>query len=501
MDVDTNSKMFELKKIVFIGFGAVARTVLTMMTIKEQKFLNLPILIIEPLDISKSEIIGELFEMNKSSDEEHILFNKENNIQCKWLQYKLSRDNIEDVFEDEIGNNAYIIDLSIRCDTLDIVNQCDKYECLYINTSLDRWDNEYDEKDKNWGDDLKKETLYTLSKHVRNGKKGKMTCCVNHGMNPGLISHFVIKTLEYMALNNGQGNNEEWIKLIRDKKYNIIAEKLGLSLIQISERDTQVSKKVTTEKKYINTWSVVGLMDEAVDPVQITLGTFERLIPDVSVIDNESGQLILPIRGYQLRTISYEPKGGKLSGCCIPHAECYSLGEFLQTDKYRPSIYYSYLVPDNAKIMLHYLDFSTMEKYKILRSDEIKHGYDSVGCLCYFRNTKKKDKITNVVWNGTIISNDFAKKISHEINATCIQVAISILAAMNWSIQNPHMGYIEPEQVDSSFVMKYCKDYLGETYIQDVTEFIDDEYLSDQLYDLIVTPDVLYSNWADIRFD
>ena len=62
--------------------------------------------------------------------------------------------------------------------------------------------------------------------------------------------------------------------------------------------------------------------------------------------------------GHELKTISYEPAGGKLIGMNIPHAECYSLVDFLKIDtQYRPSIHYSYLPSDNCKLITHYRDF------------------------------------------------------------------------------------------------------------------------------------------------
>ena len=45
-----------------------------------------------------------------------------------------------------------------------------------------------------------------------------------------------------------------------------------------------------------------------------------------------------------MRTHSFEPVGGALIGFNIPHAECYSLVDFLRVgETYRPGSHYSYL--------------------------------------------------------------------------------------------------------------------------------------------------------------
>lgn len=90
---------------------------------------------------------------------------------------------------------------------------------------------------------------------------------------------------------------------------------------------------------------------------------------------------------------------------------------------------------------------------------------------------------------GSIVDNEMAKAISPEINATCAQVAISVLACVEWMLLNPHRGIIEPEFVDSEFILDYCREWLGEFYVADVTE--DCKIESDQLEDLLKSPNYI----------
>ena len=73
-------------------------------------------------------------------------------------------------------------------------------------------------------------------------------------------------------------------------------------------------------------------------------------------------------------------------------------------------------------------------------------------------------------WTGSILDNEFAKEISPEINATTIQVGISTLSAILYMIKHPFLGVIEPEQLDTKFVLDYCKPYLGQFVCKDVSD-------------------------------
>lgn len=43
---------------------------------------------------------------------------------------------------------------------------------------------------------------------------------------------------------------------------------------------------------------------------------------------------------------------------------------------------------------------------------------------------------------------------------TCMQVAVSLLASIEWMIENPHMGIIEPEDVDTVRKISINGDYI-----------------------------------------
>jgi homospermidine synthase len=450
----------DIKQLVFIGFGMVAKTLLTLMHKDKNYLLEKPILIIEPTNILTSEIISTLFSFK------YLSKNTYTSGESVWLEQKITKTNYKHIFDTFISNNSIVIDLAFRVDTKSLIQECDKKQCLYVNTAIDEWDPV-----------MLSDIKLNLMKHT-----SSMTAVLNSGQNPGLVSHYMKFLIKRLSID---WNDQQALHYCHNHQYNLAAEQLGIRLIQISERDTQKSHLVTTEDIFYNTWSVVGLLDEAMDSTAVAWGSHEKDIPTNSYFD-KLGQLILPTLGYQVRTRSYEPRGGVLSGYCIPHAESYSLLQFLKTETYSPTIYYSYLLPDNGKLITNYLEYALdkhglPKQYHILRSDEIYEGYDSVGCLVYFDNNK-------TYWIGSIIDNTFALSISPEINATCIQVAISVLATMMWMIKNPHKGIIEPEVLDTDEILDFCIPWLGDIFYSQV----DFPHKGDTFKDLVLSPSNLF---------
>jgi homospermidine synthase len=440
-----------ISQLVFVGFGAVARCLFSLIPIKEPEWLSIPIVIVDPRKDLKEDVVLTTAPYT-------------NNIVV--VNDAIEKDNLHTFFDKHVLENAIVFDLSYRIDTTEILRECDKKKCIYANTAIDYWERvEYD-----WDkDDMEKHTLaYLRNKIDKKCKSHKTTAILNHGMNPGLVSHYVKYALK--KLHGG------------DKDYSTMARELGLTTIHISERDTQKTPLHVSEKGYMNTWSVKGLYDEGIDPVQVSWGTHEKwMSPWINKHHlKKYGQVFFPLRGMQMKLRSYEPKGGELIGVCIPHSESASLSKLLNTDSYRVSAYYVYSLPDVAKVSVHYMESLKDEfDYYVLKAKDIeKGGYDSVGCLMFLKNKR--------VWVGAVQPIERALEISPEINGTCLQVAASILSSVKWGIQNPTKGIVDPEDVDTDFVLKYCDYWMGDFIMKDVTDETRD--LSDQFHELVVSP-------------
>src|ERR1700680_298374 len=93
---------------------------------------------------------------------------------------------------------------------------------------------------------------------LRNGAKQTPTAVLTHGANPGLVSHLVKQALLNIAKDTGveagtPGSREAWPKL---------AQTLGIRVMHIAERDTQVTNVPKVANEFVNTWSVDGFVSE-----------------------------------------------------------------------------------------------------------------------------------------------------------------------------------------------------------------------------------------------
>ena len=168
-----------------------------------------------------------------------------------------------------------VLNLSVDVSSLALVRFCAENEALYVDTSIEPWPGIFD----NPMLDLRQRTNFIVrEKALQLAKElgpDAPTAVVDHGANPGLVSHFVKRALLDLdkRLRNGSvrpANREEWANLARE---------LEVSVIQVSERDTQASDRPKCHGEFINTWSIDGFVDELMQPVELSFGTDEKRMP------------------------------------------------------------------------------------------------------------------------------------------------------------------------------------------------------------------------------
>lgn len=342
-------------------------------------------------------------------------------------------------------NPHLIIDLSVYVGCVSIVNWAFTHGVMYISTAIEDWGNK-----KHW--DMEDEDIYesTLLIDQRSLLALNMydgpTILLDHGMNPGLISHFTKLSLEKMC-HKEKFPTDSYPQMARD---------LGVEVIQCSEVDTQRVNIKPNPSVFYNTWSCIGYYEEGTSPVQVGWGSHEKEIPD-AVVDIE--QRFLYQRGMDCRLRGHNPLVGEYVGLCIPHGESASISRYLTIDGYRPSSYYVY---KSSPISLESLErvrennYEMLSDYHVVTCDEIKDGADAVGALLMRENGK-------CYWGGTIIrKSDVPKEFRPYINPTTVQVACGVLAGIDYVINNPNKGVIFPEEVESHRVLELTERYLGE---------------------------------------
>ena len=103
---------------------------------------------------------------------------------------RITRENLDSVLSKYLAPGGLLIDLAWNLDTCTIIKWCHDHQVLFVNTSLEVWDSvgEIDTKDPVG------KSLYSRQMRLREMTAAwgdTVTSVIDHGANPGLISHFV----------------------------------------------------------------------------------------------------------------------------------------------------------------------------------------------------------------------------------------------------------------------------------------------------------------------
>lgn len=427
---------------------------------------------------------------------------------AKHIQIEIVQNNLLSILTEHAIKGDLIVDVSYNIYFKPVIQYCLDNQIFYINTSMERWpvENEFI-LDTN---DIYDRTLYHLHKVLENIKsKHSPTIVVEHGMNPGLISHFVklgIKNVAKEVIQHAELKKiytsvvQDLISAYNSNNFPLLAYILQLETVHCSENDTQIPKNKRKENEFMNTWGAYSFYGEGVDPVQLGYGTHEKKIRDsISPPKNsEQNQVFLPIRGVDLLFESYVPvQGGIIHGMVIPHGENDTIGRSLTLYKdgipvYRPSNYYVYspctVAWDSIKAVQKN-NYKMLDVQHPLRGNEIATGEDAVGALLIFKHNpidnllynKKGD--TASYWSGTILSIHDTRKLGFiYAGPTVIQVAISLISAIEWMLANPDKGICYPEELPYDMILNKCHKYLGKVF----TAWVPYKPLSTQLKAFII---------------
>ena len=109
----------------------------------------------------------------------------------KYVSDRVSEKNYKKLLAKYVGPGDLIIDLAWNIDCRAITSWCRENEVLYVNTSVEEWD-PYKDEQRN---DPTKYTLYARHMEIRKmlegwGDNRGTSMVVDHGANPGLVSHF-----------------------------------------------------------------------------------------------------------------------------------------------------------------------------------------------------------------------------------------------------------------------------------------------------------------------
>jgi homospermidine synthase len=377
----------------------------------------------------------------------------------KFIVQPIVPANLESTLAPLVGRGDFLVNVSVDVSSVALIEFCQARGALYLDTCIEPWAGGY--TDKSTPASLR--TNYALRETalaLRKGRESGPTAVLTHGANPGLVSHLVKQAMLNIAADTGVAagdpqTREQWAKL---------AHILGIKVIHIAERDTQVSPVRKRPGEFVNTWSCDGFVSEGCQPCELGWGAHEKHFPrDGQRHEFGRGSAIfLTQPGAATRVRTWTPKAGHFHGFAITHGESISISDYLtvkEGDKvvYRPTVHYAYHPCDDAVLSVHELagrNFVMQSQQRILMNEISSGGIDELGVLLAGHSR-------NAYWYGSQLSVDEARKLCPYNNATSLQVTVAVLSGVIWAMENPNRGVVEPDEMDFRRNLEICKPYLG----------------------------------------
>lgn len=383
-----------------------------------------------------------------------------------YIQEQLTPQNYSKILSQHLKKKDLFIDLSYGVSSIAMIEWCHTHGVCYLNASTEVW-NVPTIPLKNPSEATLYSRQMALQELVQSWDHPGPTAVIDHGANPGLVSHLtkqgLVDLAQYFLTKKPKDSRAKNIQSALEKEnFAKLAYLLGIKTIHISEKDTQTSKTPKIANEFINTWSVEGFIEEAIAPAEMGWGTHERSIPKGG-LEHKNGpcnQIFLSQKGMSTWVQSWVPSGS-IAGMVIRHGESFSISNHLtlkEGDKviYRPTVHYAYHPCEMAIKSLEELkarQFKAQTRKRIL-NDDITSGQDELGCLLMGHDF-------NSWWIGSVLDIHEASTLVPHQNATTLQVAVGMLAALIYIIQHPEKGFCQPDDLPYKQILKIARPYLG----------------------------------------
>jgi homospermidine synthase len=432
-------------RIVMVGFGSIGQGILP--------------LILRHIGTSSDRITIVTAEDKGSSEAQEF--------GVRFVKNALTPENYRSVLEPLIGAGDFLLNLSVDVSSVALIQFARERGALYMDTCIEPWAGGYTdphlpvEARSNYH--MRLEAL-----KLRKGHEKSPTAVLTHGANPGLVSHLVKQALLNIAKDTGVETSVPtaragWAKL---------AQRLGIKVMHIAERDTQVANVPKATNEFVNTWSIDGFVSEGAQPAELGWGTHEKHFPaDGSRHKAGSGCAIYLNRpGASTRVRTWTPKAGHFHGFLITHSEAISFADYYTVMQgehvaYRPTSHYAYHPSDDAVMSVHEFagrNWHLQDRKRILMT-EIVDGIDELGVLL-------AGHAKNAYWYGSQLSIAEARGLAPYNSATSLQVTSAALAGMIWAMEHPDRGIVEPDDMDHQRPLEICRPYLG-TLVGEYTDW------------------------------
>ena len=371
----------------------------------------------------------------------------------------LTEDNYRQVLEPLLGAGDFLLNLSVDVSSVALIELCRERGALYLDACIEPWAGGYVDRRL----DTAERSNYALREAalaLRQTDERGPTAVLAHGANPGLVSYLLKQALLNVAADTGApqpapDSREGWARL---------AQRLGVRVVHIAERDWQVDRQRKVPDEFVNTWSVYGFVSEALQPAELGWGSHELYFP-IDGRRHDSGSqaaIYLERPGAATKVRSWTPLAGPYQAFLITHGESISIADYYtlgtgECPEYRPTVLYAYRPCDDTVLSLEELagrNWEMQPRRRLLR-DGLVSGVDELGVLLL-------GHAYGAYWYGSRLSVDQARALCPYNSPTSLQVTATVVAGVVWAIQNPDCGVIEPDEIPFEPMLDFCRPYLGE---------------------------------------
>lgn len=362
-----------------------------------------------------------------------------------------------------LSEGDFIVNLSVDVSSAALILYAGERKCLYIDTCVEPWAGLYTDASAHPSE----RTNYALREEalaLDKVRESRATAIIAHGANPGLISHLLKQALLNVAKDTNHAS--AGVTPTTQHGWAQLACELGIKVIHIAERDTQIPKRAKRRGEFVNTWSCDGFVSESLQPAELGWGTHEKALPKDGR-EHTSGckaAIYLTQPSLMTRVRSWTPCEGPYVGFNVTHHEAIAIADYFTLRDaegavvYRPTCHYAYHPCDSAVASLHELagkGYDMQEHSRVLREDDIEEGVDELGVLLggHSRTT---------YWYGSRLSIEQTRALAPHQNATGLQVTSAVLGAIAWAIEHPREGVVDAEQMDFMRVLGIAMPFLGD---------------------------------------
>jgi len=411
-----------------------------------------------------------------------------------FLVKEVTRENFREVFEPLLSDGDLLIDFADTVGTKDIFDWCAERNIMYINTGEADWpDHWYCIFEENEAKNALKE------KYAGRRDANRYPIVLQHGNNPGLVSHFVKAGLEYIVHTQFKKDKQKK-ELLKSGDFALLARELGVKMIHVNDIDLQEVKGDYQEDLLFSTWCTDSFWFEMLSEATVNVGTHENIDfeDQCNFVNREKGYLEFQKMAADKKGRTYYP-GGAFEGFLVPHEETITIAKSLEIKEndqvvYRPTVLFLYAPcqyatryfeqakvneypnpdPDkpqdceeeNGTTIIR--GYRYPNKFEILYQEKINSGTEYVGVLIMGDGFEP-------VWVGNRVEVSFLykhKKDSFWQTPTITPVAMSALAAVCWMLKNRDKGgiYFPDDIPDYKGIIHFAEKYISPTIYKTFTK-------------------------------